>query len=204
MLENPRDVGVSTVREIAEAAKVKPNTVVRMARQVGFEGYDDFREPFRDAIRTGAADFPSRARWLQDIRKKGDLGGLYADMVQSAISNIEDTFAGIDAEQLKAAAEGEKLEWTTLYTNSSDVAKQEGFDEIADVFNHIAEVEQWHERRYNKLIEAVTNGTVFKAPSPALWKCRNCGRVHEGTEPPDICPSCLHPKAHFELYVENY
>ena len=106
--------------------------------------------------------------------------------------------------QLKAAAEGEKLEWTTLYTNSSDVAKQEGFDKIADVFNHIAEVEQWHERRYNKLIEAVTNGTVFKAPSPALWKCRNCGRVHEGTEPPDICPSCLHPKAHFELYVENY
>lgn len=106
--------------------------------------------------------------------------------------------------QLKAAAEGEKLEWTTLYTNSSDVAKQEGFDEIADVFNHIAEVEQWHERRYNKLIEAVTNGTVFKASSPALWKCRNCGRVHEGTEPPDICPSCLHPKAHFELYVENY
>ena len=105
VLENPRDVGVSTVREIAEAAKVKPNTVVRMARQVGFEGYDDFREPFRDAIRTGAADFPSRARWLQDIRKKGDLGGLYADMVQSAISNIEDTFAGIDAEQLKAAAE---------------------------------------------------------------------------------------------------
>jgi len=105
VLENPRDVGVSTVREIAEAAKVKPNTVVRMARQVGFEGYDDFREPFRDAIRSGAADFPSRARWLQDIRKKGDLGGLYADMVQSALSNIEDTFAGIDVEQLKAAAE---------------------------------------------------------------------------------------------------
>ncbi len=106
--------------------------------------------------------------------------------------------------QLKAAAEGEKLEWTTLYTNSSDVAKQEGFDEIADVFDQIAEVEQWHERRYNKLIEAVTNGTVFKAPNPVLWKCRNCGRVHEGTEPPDLCPSCLHPKAHFELYVENY
>ncbi len=106
--------------------------------------------------------------------------------------------------QLKAAAEGEKLEWTTLYTNSSDVAKQEGFDEIADVFDNIAEVEQWHERRYNKLIEAVTNGTVFKAPSPALWKCRNCGRVHEGSEPPDLCPSCLHPKAHFELYAENY
>lgn len=74
VLENPRDVGVSTVREIAQAAKVKPNTVVRMARQVGFDGYEDFRAPFRDAIRQGAADFPDRARWLQDIRKTGDLG----------------------------------------------------------------------------------------------------------------------------------
>ncbi|MEM9319740.1 MAG: MurR/RpiR family transcriptional regulator [Pseudomonadota bacterium] len=105
VLENPADVGVSTVREIAEAAKVKPNTVVRMARQVGFEGYDDFRAPFRDAIRQGAVSLPDRARWLQDIRKSGDLGGLYADMVEGAISNLEDTFAGIDAEALKAAAE---------------------------------------------------------------------------------------------------
>ncbi|NNE80719.1 MAG: MurR/RpiR family transcriptional regulator [Silicimonas sp.] len=104
VLENPRDVGVSTVREIAEAANVKPNTVVRMARQVGFEGYDDFRVPFRDAIRRGAADFPDRARWLQDIRKSDDLGGLYADMVQDALRNIEETFAGISADQLKAAA----------------------------------------------------------------------------------------------------
>ena len=105
VLENPRDVGVSTVREIAEAANVKPNTVVRMARQVGFEGYEDFRAPFREAIRLGAADFPERARWLQDIRKSGDLGGLYADMVQGMLRNIEETFAGISAEDLKAAAE---------------------------------------------------------------------------------------------------
>ncbi|MDH5528918.1 MAG: MurR/RpiR family transcriptional regulator [Paracoccaceae bacterium] len=105
VLENPREVGVSTVREIAEAANVKPNTVVRMARQVGFEGYDDFREPFRDAIRRGAADFPDRARWLQDIRRSGDLGGLYANMVQGALRNIEETFAGITSDQLQAAAE---------------------------------------------------------------------------------------------------
>ncbi|MEJ8561229.1 MurR/RpiR family transcriptional regulator [Yoonia sp. GPGPB17] len=105
VLENPRDVGVSTVREIAEAANVKPNTVVRMARQVGFEGYEDFRAPFREAIRRGAADFPDRARWLQDIRKSDDLGGLYADMVQGALRNIEDTFAGITADDLKTAAE---------------------------------------------------------------------------------------------------
>ncbi|MEM7074579.1 MAG: MurR/RpiR family transcriptional regulator [Pseudomonadota bacterium] len=105
ILENPQDVGVSTVREIADAAKVKPNTVVRMARQVGFDGYDDFREPFREAIRRGAADFPDRARWLQDIRKSGGMGGLYADIVQSALSNVEETFARIDAAQLQSAAE---------------------------------------------------------------------------------------------------
>lgn len=105
VLENPQDVGVSTVREIAEAAKVKPNTFVRMARQVGFDGYEDFRAPFREAIRRGAVSFPDRARWLQDIRKSGDLGGLYADMAEAALRNVEETFAGISADELKAAAE---------------------------------------------------------------------------------------------------
>jgi DNA-binding MurR/RpiR family transcriptional regulator len=105
VLENPRDVGVSTVREIAEAARVKPNTVVRMARQVGFEGYEDFREPFREAIRRGTVDFPDRARWLQDISRSGDLGGLYADLLNAAIRNIEETFANISAEDLQDAAE---------------------------------------------------------------------------------------------------
>ncbi|MBY6067658.1 MurR/RpiR family transcriptional regulator [Leisingera aquaemixtae] len=105
VLENPADVGVSTVREIAEAANVKPNTFVRMARQVGFEGYEDFRAPFREAIRQGGVSFPDRARWLQDISKSGELGGLYADMVGAAIRNIEETFAGIDADGLEAAAQ---------------------------------------------------------------------------------------------------
>ncbi|MEQ9260830.1 MAG: MurR/RpiR family transcriptional regulator, partial [Roseovarius sp.] len=105
VLENPSDVGVSTVREIAEAANVKPNTFVRMARQVGFEGYDDFRAPFREAIRRGQVSFPDRARWLQDISRSGELGGLYADMLGAAIRNIEETFAGIDARALQAAAE---------------------------------------------------------------------------------------------------
>ena len=105
VLENPQDVGVSTVREIAEAAKVKPNTFVRMARQVGFEGYEDFREPFRAAIREGVVSFPDRARWLQGIRKSGDLGALYADLAEAAMRNMEETFAGITAEDLKAAAE---------------------------------------------------------------------------------------------------
>lgn len=105
VLENPNDVGVSSIREIADAANVKPNTLVRLARSVGFDGYDDFREPFREEIRRGTASFPDRARWLQSLEVSGKLGGLYADMVSSAIRNVEETFAGIAPEDLKSAAE---------------------------------------------------------------------------------------------------
>jgi rubrerythrin len=106
--------------------------------------------------------------------------------------------------QLQAAAAGEKLEWTTLYTGFEDVASQEGFKEAARVFAEVAAVEKWHERRYNKLIEAVQRATVFKRPGEVLWKCRNCGRVIEASEAPESCPTCDHPRAHFELYAENY
>lgn len=105
VLENPLDVGVSSIREIADAAKVKPNTFVRMAREIGFDGYEDFREPFREEIRRGTASFPDRARWLQAVRQRGQLGELYADMVSSMLENIETTFAGIDETSIKRAAE---------------------------------------------------------------------------------------------------
>ncbi len=106
--------------------------------------------------------------------------------------------------QLKAAAAGENLEWTTLYTGFADEATQEGFKDVAEVFKQVAAVEQWHERRYNKLIEAVEGGTVFKKPEKVLWKCRNCGRVIEASEPPAQCPTCQHSRAYFELFAENY
>jgi rubrerythrin len=106
--------------------------------------------------------------------------------------------------QLKAAAAGEKLEWTTLYTGFADEAAQEGFKEAAETFKQVAAVEEWHERRYNKLIEAVEAGSVFKKPQKVLWKCRNCGRVLEAAEPPAMCPTCQHPQAFFELFTENY
>ena len=104
VLENPNDVGVSSIREIADAAEVKPNSFVRMARAVGFEGYDDFREPFREEIRRGTT-FPDRARWLQSLAKGGKLGGLHAAMAESAMANIEQCFADTDAARLKAAAD---------------------------------------------------------------------------------------------------
>ena len=105
VLENPNDVGVSSVREIADAAGVKPNTVVRMARIAGFEGYDNFRAPFREEIRRGNVSFPDRARWLQSLGQSGAFGGLYADMAASAIAAVEQTFAATDADRLKAAAD---------------------------------------------------------------------------------------------------
>ncbi|MEM7042690.1 MAG: MurR/RpiR family transcriptional regulator [Pseudomonadota bacterium] len=105
VLENPNDVGVSSIREIADAAEVKPGSFMRMARAIGFDGYDDFREPFRENIRRGASPFPDRARWLQSLAKGGKLGSLYADMAEAAIDNIEQSFAAADAERMKAAAD---------------------------------------------------------------------------------------------------
>jgi rubrerythrin len=106
--------------------------------------------------------------------------------------------------QLKAAASGENFEWTTLYADFADDARQEGFKDVAETFKQVSVVEQWHERRYNKLVEAVEGKAVFKKPQKALWKCRNCGRVVEALEAPAKCPTCEHPQAFFELLAENY
>jgi rubrerythrin len=108
------------------------------------------------------------------------------------------------AENLKAAAEGEKLEWGTLYPNFAEVAEKEGFKDVANTFRMVAKVEAYHERRYNKLLANVQSGKVFKKDAPIKWKCRNCGYVFEGTEAPDKCPVCDHPKAYFEVWMENY
>jgi len=111
---------------------------------------------------------------------------------------------GRTAENLLAAAEGEKMEWGTLYPGFEKVAKKEGFSEIADSFKQIAEVEEKHEKRYRKLLENVKSNKVFKKDKAVRWKCRNCGYVHEGTEAPKICPACKHPQAFYELLGENY
>ncbi len=105
VLEHPNDVGVSSIREIAAAARVKPNTFVRMARTVGFDGFEEFRQPFRDEIRQGRDSFPDRARWLQSLSRGGKLAGLYADIAAASIANIEGLFSGTDAAAIKAAAD---------------------------------------------------------------------------------------------------
>lgn len=111
---------------------------------------------------------------------------------------------GNTAENLKEAADGEKMEWGTLYPKFAEVAKKEGFPEIAAAFTAISKAEMAHEKRYRALLENVEKGRVFKRDKPVKWRCRNCGYIHEGTEPPEVCPACLHPRAYYELLAENY
>ncbi|MGB9553500.1 MAG: rubrerythrin [bacterium] len=107
-------------------------------------------------------------------------------------------------ENLRAAAAGEKLEWSTLYPEFAEVAEEEGFSEISQSFKEISEVEKAHETRYMKLAKNLQEGKVFKKDEVVRWKCRNCGYIHEGKEAPETCPACKHPQAYYELFVEPY
>ena len=105
---------------------------------------------------------------------------------------------------LEAAADGENMEWTTLYANFAKIAREEGFTEVARSFEQISKVEKFHESRYRKLIANITNSEVFKKKNVVKWHCVNCGYVFEGTEPPKECPACKHPQAFYEVLAENY
>jgi rubrerythrin len=97
-----------------------------------------------------------------------------------------------------------RAEWGTLYPNFEETAKEEGFKEVAKSFEEIAEVEERHEKRFRKLLENVLNSIVFRREEKISWKCRNCGYVHIGKEPPKICPACQHPQSYYEILAENY
>jgi len=105
---------------------------------------------------------------------------------------------------LKAAAAGENMEWTTLYANFAKVAKEEGFPEVARSFEQISKVEKFHENRYRKLISNIEGNEVFKKKAQVQWHCTNCGYVHEGPDAPKECPACNHPQAYYEVLAENY
>ena len=111
---------------------------------------------------------------------------------------------GTTEENLLAAAEGEKMEWGTLYPDSAKIAKKEGFPEVAASFETIGEVEAYHEKRYRKLLENVKEKKVFKKDKVVKWKCRNCGYVHEGKDAPKLCPACKHPQSYYEVWTESY
>ena len=111
---------------------------------------------------------------------------------------------GTTLENLKASAEGENEEWTELYPEFARIAEEEGFKQVALAFRNIAEAEKAHDARFRKLYDNLEAGKVFKRDGVLVWKCRNCGFLHEGEEAPKMCPACLHPQAHFEIHSENY
>jgi rubrerythrin len=111
---------------------------------------------------------------------------------------------GTTEENLLAAAEGEKMEWGTLYPGFAETAEKEGFPEVARSFREIAKVEAYHERRYRKLLENIKENKVFNKGKKIKWKCRNCGYVIECGEAPQKCPACKHPQSYYEVWTENY
>ena len=111
---------------------------------------------------------------------------------------------GTTAENLKAAAEGENEEWTELYPAFAEIAKEEGFPEVAVAFKMIAKVEMEHERRYLKLLQNISEDTVFMKDGKVWWKCINCGYVYQSEQALENCPACLHPKSYMQLREENY
>lgn len=111
---------------------------------------------------------------------------------------------GNTIDNLKAAAAGENFEWTEMYPRMAKDAREEGFEQIAKMFEGIAEIEKGHEARYQKLLKNIEKDKVFKKEGEIFWKCRNCGNIYEGSEAPEVCPVCKHPRAYYEIKVENY
>lgn len=111
---------------------------------------------------------------------------------------------GTTAGNLKAAAAGENYEWTDMYPSFAGAAREEGFEDVAKAFEAISVAERQHEKRYLGLLANVEAGTVFKKDKPVVWRCLNCGYLHEGPEAPESCPACAHPQAYYELLAENW
>ena len=107
-------------------------------------------------------------------------------------------------ENLLQAAEGENYEWTDMYDEFAKVAKEEGFDHIAFLFEEVGKIEKTHEERYRKLLDNIENGKVFVKSEQKMWICRNCGHIHYGEKAPEVCPVCNHPQSYFEVKSENY
>ena len=111
---------------------------------------------------------------------------------------------GATVDNLKGSAAGENFEWTEMYPSFAKIAREEGFDKIAAVFEAIAVAEKQHEKRYLALMKNIREGKVFKREKKVFWVCQNCGHVHYGEEALEVCPACAHPQAYFELLGENY
>ena len=167
------------------------NRYTYFAKQARKEGYEQIAAIFEETKKKKKEHAKVFFKYLE-----GGMVKINAEYPAGTISTTE--------ENLLEAAEGEKMEWGTLYPDFGGIAEEEGFAEIAQSFRNIAKVEAQHEKRYRKLRENVQQDKVFKREKQMKWKCRNCGFIYEGTEPPQKCPACQHPQSYYEILAENY
>jgi rubrerythrin len=167
------------------------NRYTYFASQARKEGYVQISDIFEET----ANHEKEHAKRFFKFLEGGDL----EIMAEFPAGVIGDTLSN-----LKASADGENHEHTDLYPGFAAVAREEGFDQIADVWDAVCVSEKQHEKRYRDLVANMENNTVFEKSQSVVWRCRNCGYLHEGTQAPDLCPACDHPQAHFELLGENW
>ena len=153
--------------------------------------YDYFASAFKKAGYVQIANI-----FEETARNEKEHAKLWAKQLGYIHENISDN--------LKAAIAGENYEHTSMYPRMEKEALEEGHEDIAKLFREVGEVEEAHEKRYQKLLENIEAGIVFKREENKLWKCNNCGYIHEGEEAPDKCPACSHPQGYFEIFTETY
>ena len=155
------------------------------------EGYEQIAAIFTETADQEKEHAKRMFKWLE-----GGMVEITASYPAGIISNTLDN--------LKAAAAGEHEEWSLDYPHFAEVADKEGFPEIAMMYRAISVAEKGHEERYNAFVKNIEAGKVFEKDTEVTWQCRNCGYIHTGTEAPELCPACAHPKAHFEVNKENW
>ncbi len=161
------------------------------------EGYKQIKNLFLET----ADNEKEHGKRFYKFLLEGLAGELPADIEITATYPVAQ---GTTLDNLKAAACGENEEWSELYPTFAEIADKEGFPEIANAYRMIASAEKRHETRFVKLANNIEQGSVFQKDGKVFWKCGNCGYIHEGKSAPEVCPACIHPKAYFELFVENY
>ncbi len=147
------------------------------------------------------------AIFLETAENEKEHAKLFYEHIGDTIGHVNAAYPfelGTTKENLQSAIEGEHEEWSLLYAEGEKIAKEEGFDDIAQTFHNIINSEKHHENRYKKLLENIQNDTVFQKEKDVIWMCRKCGYLHKAKSAPLKCPNCHHPQAYFEVLNENY
>jgi len=163
------------------------------------EGYEQLSEIWLNTAENEREHAKWAMRMINSLKEEAD-----EDLSEITVEADAPTILGDTVDNLKASIEGEHYENTQMYPEFADAAEEEGYEDIAERLRAIGRVEEHHEERFTRILKEVEASTVFKKDSPVKWVCRKCGYIHEGTEPPEKCPSCDHPTEYFEILCEEF